>query len=81
MVPHGMALFGFGEAQPNLTGVLVDASDGGFRVRHPFPGFQKDAVVLFIHPLCEGTARVVWTSAAAEDFETGFKYLSASPTD
>jgi len=77
-----MALLVFGEAQQNrVTGVLVNASDGGFRVCHPFPDFQKDDVVLFLHPLSEGMARVVWTRAAAVDFETGFAYLSASSSD
>jgi hypothetical protein len=77
-----MALLVFGEAQQNrVTGVLVNASDGGFCVGHPFPGFQQDDVVLFLHPVSEGTARVVWTRTAAVDFETGFVYLSASSSD
>lgn len=77
-----MVLLVFGEAQESrITGVLVDASEGGFRVRHPYPGFQQNDVVQFLHPLSEGATRVVWTRALALDFETGFAYLSASPPD
>jgi hypothetical protein len=77
-----MAVLVFGEAQENcVTGVLVDASDGGFCACHPFPGFQRNDLLLFIHPLSEGAARVVWTRALAVDFETGFAYLNASPSD
>jgi len=77
-----MALLVSGEAQQNrVTGILVNTSDGGFRVCHPFPGFQQDDVVLFLHPLSDGAARVIWTRAVAVDFETGFAYLSASSSD
>ena len=73
-----MALLVFGETQQNrVTGVLLNASDGGFCACHPFPGFQIDDVVLFLHPFSEGAARVVWTRAGALDFETGFAYLNA----
>ena len=79
---HGMALLVFGDTQQNrVTGVLLNVSDGGFCVCHPFPDFQKDDLVLFLHPLSEGAARVVWTRAAAVDFETGFAYLRASSFD
>jgi hypothetical protein len=79
---HGMALLVFGEAQQHrVTGVLVNAGGGGFCLSHPFPDFKKDDVVLFLHPLCEGAARVVWTRAAAADFLTGFAYLSASSSE
>lgn len=77
-----MALLVFGEAQQNrVTGVLLNASAGGFCVSHPYPDFQKDDVVLFLHPLCEGSARVVWTRVAAVDYETGFAHLNASASD
>jgi len=77
-----MVLLVFGAAQQNqVAGVLVDASDGGFRVRHPFSGFRQTDVVRFLHPLAEGTARVVWTRAVALEFETGFVYLSAAASD
>jgi hypothetical protein len=79
---HGMALLVFGEAQQNrVTGVLLNACDDGFCASHAFPGFQKNDVVLFLHPLSEGAARVIWTRVAAVDFETGFAYLSASSSD
>lgn len=64
-----MVLLVFGEAQESrITGVLVDASEGGFRVRHPYPGFQQNDVVLFLHPLSEGARALFgpapwrWTS-------------------
>jgi len=79
---RGMALLVFGETLQNrVAGVLVNAGDGGFCVSHPFPDFKKGDVVLFLHPLSEGAARVIWTLAVALDFETGFAYLSSSPSD
>lgn len=79
---HGMALLVFGETQQNrVTGVLVNAGDGGFCLSHPFPDFKKGDVVLFLHPLSEGAARVVWTRVGETDFLTGFAYLSASPSE
>jgi hypothetical protein len=63
-----------------VAGVLVDVSDDGFRARHSSAGFQPSDTVSFIHPLREGTARVVWTRQAGQDFETGFEYLSIAPT-
>jgi len=77
-----MALLVFGEAQQNrVTGVLLNTCDGGFCASHPFPGFQKNDLVLFLHPFYEGSARVVWTRPGVVDFETGFAYVSASPSD
>ena len=77
-----MALLVFGETQQNrVTGVLVNAGDGGFCLSHPFPDFKKGDVVLFLHPLSEGAARVVWTRVGETDFLTGFAYLSASPSE
>jgi hypothetical protein len=77
-----MALLVFGETQQNrVTGVLLNVGKGGFCLSHPFPDFKKDDVVLFLHPLSEGAARVIWTRSAVTDFLTGFAYLSASPSE
>jgi hypothetical protein len=79
---HGMVLLVFGEAeQHRVTGVLVNACSGGFCLSHPFPGFKENDVVLFLHPLAEGAARVVWTRAATADFLTGFAYVSPSSSE
>jgi hypothetical protein len=58
-----------------VAGVLIDVNDRGFRVGHSYSGFQRNSVVGFIHRAREGTARVVWTHAANQEFETGFEYL------
>ena len=58
-----------------VAGVLIDANNRGFRVKHSYPGFRRNHVVRFIHRLREGAARVVWTQAANGEFETGFEYL------
>jgi hypothetical protein len=74
-----MVLLVFGEAQQNrVTGVLLNACSGGFCLSHPFPDFKKNDVVLFLHRLSEGAARVVWTRADTTDFLTGFAYLASS---
>jgi hypothetical protein len=58
-----------------IAGVLIDVSEGGFRVRHSYGGLRKNQIVGFIHRFREGVARVIWHKAADLDFETGFKYL------
>ena len=60
---------------PPITGVLVDASQDGFRVRHLYGGFQPSQIVSYIHRVREGMARVIWHLATDGEFETGFEYL------
>lgn len=58
-----------------ISGILIDANDHGFRVRHQYEGFNPNDVVNFIHRLREGVARVVWHERIGADFETGFSYF------
>jgi len=60
---------------PPVTGVLIDSSQNGFRVRHLYAGFQPSQVVSYIHRVREGQARVIWHLATDGEFETGFEYL------
>ncbi|MBZ5593238.1 MAG: hypothetical protein LAP39_13435 [Acidobacteriia bacterium] len=70
-----VVLVASGAREPRqITGALIDANDDGFRVRHPYEGFQPGDLVSFIHRMREGTARVVWHKALGSDFETGFSY-------
>jgi len=73
---YGMALLVPNSAKADcVAGLLIEANDRGFRVKHSYSGFRRNHVVRFIHRLREGAARVVWTRAANLEFETGFEYL------
>ena len=73
---YGMALLVPSHSNADcVAGVLIDANDRGFRVKHSYSGFRRNHVVRFIHRLREGTARVVWTRSTKRGFETGFEYL------
>ena len=63
---------------PPITGVLVDSSQDGFRVRHPYADFQPSHIVSYIHRYREGMARVIWNVETDQEFETGFEYLDLS---
>ena len=63
---------------PPITGVLIDASQDGFRVRHPYGAFQPSHLVSYIHRYREGMARVIWHLAMEGEFETGFEYLDVT---
>jgi hypothetical protein len=63
---------------PPITGVLIDSSQDGFRVRHPYADFQPSHIVSYIHRYREGMARVIWHLAVDEEFETGFEYLDVT---
>ena len=63
---------------PPITGVLIDASQDGFRVRHPYEAFQPSHLVSYIHRYREGMARVIWHQAMEGEFETGFEYLDVT---
>jgi len=58
-----------------ISGVLIDESDDGFRVRHPYTGFRPGEKVSFIHRWREGVARVIWSNAVDSQVETGFAYF------
>ena len=64
---------------PPITGVLIDASQDGFRVRHLYESFQPGQIVSYIHRVREGMARVIWHLATDGEFETGFEYLDVPP--
>ena len=57
-----------------ISGILVDASSQGFRVRHPYAGFVPGDTVNFIHRFHEGVARVIWNKCLGSEFESGFAY-------
>ena len=59
----------------HVSGTLVDANDHGFRVRHPYAGFEPGEMVSFIHRFREGVARVIWNKAVGSEFETGCAYF------
>lgn len=61
---------------PPVTGVLIDESQDGFRVRHLYADFHPGEIVSYIHRVSEGRARVVWHLATDGEFETGFEYLN-----
>jgi len=63
---------------PPITGVLIDASQDGFRVRHPYRCFQPSHIVSYIHRFREGMARVIWNLESDQEFETGFEYLDVA---
>ena len=63
-----------GTPTQQVSGVLVDESGHGFRVRHPYSGFQSGEKVNFIHRCREGVARVIWNRPLNSEFETGFAY-------
>src|SRR5690242_13746013 len=62
-----------------VAGVLIDTNHRGFRAWHRYSEFQQNDTVSFIHRLREGTARVIWTRAVNQEFETGFEYLDPGP--
>ena len=64
---------------PPITGVLIDANQTGFRVRHLYSGFHPNDLVSYIHRVSEGMARVIWHLATDGEFETGFEYLEVPP--
>ncbi len=64
-----------GSPTQQISGVLLDESAHGFRVRHPYPGFQLGEKVSFIHRCREGVARVMWNRAVGSDFEAGLAYF------
>jgi hypothetical protein len=77
---YGMVLLVPNDAKVDrVAGVLIDVNHRGFRVRHSYSGFRRNSVVAFIHRVREGTARVVWTRALGQEFETGFEYLDNNP--
>lgn len=63
---------------PPITGVLIDASEDGFRARHAYGCFQPNHIVSYIHRFREGMARVIWNLATDQEFETGFEYLDVA---
>jgi hypothetical protein len=58
-----------------VSAVLIDESEHGFRAHHPSSGFQPGEKVSFIHRFREGVARVIWTQPSGSEFETGFAYF------
>ena len=64
-----------GTPTQQISGILIDESDHGFRVRHPYSGFQPGEMVSFIHRCREGVARVMWNKAVGSDFEAGLAYF------
>jgi len=58
-----------------VSAVLIDESEHGFRVRHPYAGFQPGDKVGFIHRFREGVARVIWHKPVGSEFETGLAYF------
>jgi hypothetical protein len=58
-----------------VSAVLMDESEHGFRARHPYSGFQPGDKVSFIHRFREGVARVIWNKPAGSEVETGFAYF------
>ena len=58
-----------------VSAVLMDESEHGFRARHTYSAFQPGDKVSFIHRFREGVARVIWNKASGSDFETGFAYF------
>ena len=62
-----------------VAGVLIDTNRRGFRARHGYSEFQRNDTISFLHRLREGTARVIWTRAVDQEFETGFEYLDPDP--
>jgi hypothetical protein len=73
---HGMVvLVTAGAAAQQISGILMDENEHGFRARHPYSGFQPGHLVSFIHRCGEGVARVIWHKAFGSEFETGFAYF------
>jgi hypothetical protein len=62
-------------ATTQVSAVLIDESEHGFRARHPYAGFQPGDKVSFIHRFREGVASVIWNKAVGSEFETGFAYF------
>jgi hypothetical protein len=58
-----------------VSAVLMDESEHGFRARHPYTGFQPGDKVSFIHRFREGVALVIWNKPSGSEFETGFAYF------
>lgn len=66
-------------ARATSSGVLLDRSAHGFRIRHTIKGLATGQTVHFEHPSLEGSARVVWTRIAGDHVESGFLILNAQP--
>jgi hypothetical protein len=62
-------------ATTQVSAVLIDESQDGFRAHHSYSGFQPGDKVSFIHRFREGVARVIWNKAVGSEFETGFAYF------
>ena len=58
-----------------VSAVLMDESEHGFRARHPYTGFQPGDKVSFIHRFRDGVALVIWNTPCGSEFETGFAYF------
>ena len=71
---HGTAQLILEDAS-EVSGDVIEISQGGFRMRHEFRGFQEGQRVTFVHPFAKGRARVVWTRDAGPHVETGFSLL------
>src|SRR5690349_25143738 len=73
---RGMALLKPAQLNmPPVTGVLIDSSQNGFRVRHLYAGFEPGQIASYIHRVREGMARATWHRATDAEFETGLEYL------
>ncbi len=63
-----------------ISGRLVDYSQGGFRVIHDHPTLVSGQVVSFRHLLSAGQARVMWNRIVEGMIETGFVTLALHST-
>jgi hypothetical protein len=58
-----------------VSGILVDVSQSGFRMKHREPVMERGDTVHFHFQSREGEARVMWNRSEGGDVETGFCLL------
>ncbi len=73
---EGEVLFSFDDPlRREVTGLLIDHSDSGFRATHGYPALASGQIVSFRHLLASGEATVVWNRIAEGTTESGFVIL------
>ena len=73
---EGEILFSFDDPlRHEVTGLLRDHSNNGFRATHGYPALASGQVVAFQHLLASGEAKVVWNRIVEGIIESGFIIL------
>jgi hypothetical protein len=70
-----LKLFVEDPSRQEITGMLVDYSQSGFRAIHDYIALHAGQIVNFHHAVADGKARVMWNRITDDRVETGFLVL------